>query len=222
VVPPLQIGAFTVNEKGWKAANPPHGGLIVTTSIHPDPCKKPHGDYVNQLSVMNKLDYVKLHGYEFHLATRVIDKSLPKLCAPRLCICCKPIMHTASSAHHPLWDDASFKTDTWTSCVNLVEQHRGPGAASDTANSCCHASRYTKIGLLRKLLRETSRERAEWILWLDADTLLEELAFQLPMSAYDSKNFIAWGNADYLWAGDQFHGKHACNLTRPGPSWLVR
>jgi len=83
VVPPLQIGAFTVNEKGWKAANPAHGGLIVTTSIHPDPCKKPHGDYVNQLSVMNKLDYVKLHGYEFHLATRVIDKSLPKLCALR-------------------------------------------------------------------------------------------------------------------------------------------
>ena len=72
---------------------------------------------------------------------------------------------------------------------------------------CCHDDvRYTKVGLLRKLLRETSRERAEWILWLDADTLLEEMAFQLPMSAYDGKNFIAWGNADYLWAGDQFHG----------------
>ncbi len=73
--------------------------------------------------------------------------------------------------------------------------------------SCrCWLRRYTKIGLLRKLLRETSRERAEWILWLDADTLLEELAFQIPFSAYDGKNFIAWGNADYLWAGDQFHG----------------
>ena len=80
LVPPRQIGAFTVNEKGWKAANPPHGGLIVTTSIHPDPCKKPHGDRVNQLSVLNKLDYVKLHGYEFHLVTHVVDKSLPKLC----------------------------------------------------------------------------------------------------------------------------------------------
>ena len=32
---------------------------------------------------MNKLDYVKLHGYEFHLATHVIDKSLPKLCVLR-------------------------------------------------------------------------------------------------------------------------------------------
>ena len=81
LVPPRQIGAFTVNEKGWKAVNPPHGGLIVTTSIHPDPCRKPHGDRVNQLSVLNKLDYVKLHGYEFHLVTHVVDKSLPKLCA---------------------------------------------------------------------------------------------------------------------------------------------
>ena len=36
---------------------------------------------MNQLSIMNKLDYVKLHGYELHLYTRVVDKSLPKLCA---------------------------------------------------------------------------------------------------------------------------------------------
>ena len=29
------------------------------------------------------------------------------------------------------------------------------------------------MGLLRKLLAETSRERAEWILWIDADTLIQ-------------------------------------------------
>ena len=63
------------------------------------------------------------------------------------------------------------------------------------------------MGLLRKLLRETSRERAEWILWLDADTLIEEMAFQIPFHAYRGKSFVAWGNADYLWAGDQFHGE---------------
>lgn len=70
-----------------------------------------------------------------------------------------------------------------------------------------HSDRYTKIGLLRKLLKETSRERAEWILWLDADTLIEEMAFQIPFHAYRTKSFVAWGNADYLWAGDQFHGQ---------------
>ena len=101
-------------------------------------------------------------------------------------------------------------TESTAGCSVLIytQQCSGHLIARVSAH-CCHASRYTKIGLLRKLLRETSRERAEWILWLDADTLLEELAFQLPMSAYDGKNFIAWGNADYLWAGDQFHGEHA-------------
>jgi hypothetical protein len=29
------------------------------------------------------------------------------------------------------------------------------------------------VGLLRKLLAETSRERAEWIIWIDADTLIQ-------------------------------------------------
>ena len=103
--------------------------------------------------------------------------------------------------------------DAWNYSVSILcrsTEHRCRPLAAHLSLACTRAGRYTKIGLLRKLLRETSRERAEWILWLDADTLLEELAFQLPMSAYDGKNFIAWGNADYLWAGDQFHGGHAC------------
>ena len=60
---------------------------------------------------------------------------------------------------------------------------------------------------------------------MDADTLLEEMAFQMPFSAYDGKNFIAWGNADYLWAGDQFHGPYAdidLRAIRPNPTaWML-
>ena len=173
--------------------------------------------------MLNKLDYVKLHGYEFHLVTHVVDKSLPKLCAPSR-QCCTALAFsgywTASTeaklllqvshagqrllavpicSTHPFrlayaWHEAWLQTAALCMLHNACKAFRGS------------LHRYTKIGLLRKLLRETSRERAEWILWLDADTLLEELAFQLPFSAYDGKNFIAWGNADYLWAGDQFHG----------------
>ena len=29
------------------------------------------------------------------------------------------------------------------------------------------------MGLLRKLLAETSRDRAEWIIWVDADTIIQ-------------------------------------------------
>ena len=28
-----------------------------------------------------QIDYARMHGYEFHLYTHVVDKSLPKLCA---------------------------------------------------------------------------------------------------------------------------------------------
>ncbi len=119
LVPPRQIGAFTVNEKGWKAANPPHGGLIVTTSIHPDPCKKPHGDRVNQLSVLNKLDYVKLHGYEFHLVTHVIDKSLPKLCAPSQQCYTGPASEVAEDLHGcKLLLQASKRSATFVSRIS--------------------------------------------------------------------------------------------------------
>ncbi len=66
--------------------------------------------------------------------------------------------------------------------------------------------RYSKVGLLRKLLAETSRERAEWILWIDADTIVQELAFQMPLHLYTDYSFVVWGNEDYLLAGDQRHG----------------
>lgn len=35
------------------------------------------------------------------------------------------------------------------------------------------------MGLLRKLLAETSRDRAEWIIWVDADTIIQA-RFKLP------------------------------------------
>ena len=42
--------------------------------------------------------------------------------------------------------------------------------------------RYSKVGLLRKLLAETSRERAEWIIWIDADTIIQASAEPILMN----------------------------------------
>lgn len=56
IVPAEQVGTFTMNKRGQKAVPPtPTGGVIMTTSIHPDPCKKPFGDLANQLSIINKV-----------------------------------------------------------------------------------------------------------------------------------------------------------------------
>ena len=45
------------------------------------------------------------------------------------------------------------------------------------------------------------------IMWIDADTIIMDLPFQLPFHLYKNKSFIAWGDQDYLLAGNQRHGK---------------
>lgn len=56
----------------------------------------------------------------------------------------------------------------FTACMKCIVRIR------EEAEECAgDVSRYSKVGLLRKLLAETSRERAEWILWIDADTLIQ-------------------------------------------------
>ena len=82
---------------------------------------------------------------------------------------------------------------------------------SDTDGTADYHCSYTKIGIIRFLLDETTRERAEWILWIDADTIIEELAFQMPYHLYDhhKKNFVTWGVKDMLLRGDQRHGAHS-------------
>lgn len=44
------------------------------------------------------------------------------------------------------------------------------------------------------------------IVWIDADTIIMDLPFQMPFHLYKNKSFIAWGNEDYLLAGNQRHG----------------
>ena len=55
VVPTEQVGQFTMNKRGSKILPKPAGGLIMTTSIHDQPCAKAQGDFINALSVINKV-----------------------------------------------------------------------------------------------------------------------------------------------------------------------
>lgn len=65
VVPEQQVGAFTVNQRGSKVVPKPSGGLIMTTSLWPEPCAKKFGDLANQLSIVNKVKCwsVRLHRF---------------------------------------------------------------------------------------------------------------------------------------------------------------
>ena len=55
VVPQQQVGAFTVDRRGRKVIPTTAGGLIMTTSLWPEPCAKKYGDLINQLSIVNKV-----------------------------------------------------------------------------------------------------------------------------------------------------------------------
>ena len=54
---------------------------------------------------------------------------------------------------------------------------------------------------------------AHRILWIDADTILMDMPFQMPFHLYKNKSFIAWGYEDYLLAGNQRHGDDTAPLT---------
>jgi hypothetical protein len=55
VVPKEQVGPFTMNQRGSKVVPAEAGGLIVTTSLWPEPCAKKYGNLINQLSIVNKV-----------------------------------------------------------------------------------------------------------------------------------------------------------------------
>ena len=42
---------------------------MIVTALKPGPCPTPRGDFINLLSVKNKQDYARQHGYDFYLAT---------------------------------------------------------------------------------------------------------------------------------------------------------
>ena len=75
IVSEKQLGVFTTSgrqpDSGNKAAPHGHPSLMIVTSIQPEPCKKEQGDLINRLSILSKLNYARLHGYEFQLYTHV-------------------------------------------------------------------------------------------------------------------------------------------------------
>ena len=67
-------------------------------------------------------------------------------------------------------------------------------------------------------LNSIPRERAEWILWLDMDMVLENITFTLPLESYAGKDFILWGQPEWIMKGHNAKGGHQaclCSVTLP-------
>lgn len=50
--------------------------MVLVTAIPADPCQFPTADLINQLSVANKQDYARLHGFELHVSSDIIDPNV--------------------------------------------------------------------------------------------------------------------------------------------------
>ena len=57
-----------------------------------------------------------------------------------------------------------------------------------------------------QLLRDIPRSRAEWIVWVDMDIIIDKMDFQLPLSTYEGKDFVVWGREDKILEGDVLNG----------------
>lgn len=60
----------------------------------------------------------------------------------------------------------------------------------------------------RQALNTIPRHRAEWILWLDMDMVLENITFALPLEQYDrmGKDIIMWGQPEWIMKGHNARG----------------
>lgn len=58
-------------------------------------------------------------------------------------------------------------------------------------------------------LNTITRERAEWLLWLDMDMVLENITFSLPLDSYAGKDFILWGQPEWIMKGHNAKGAPA-------------
>ena len=66
--------------------------------------------------------------------------------------------------------------------------------------------------MIRKLLNETSRDSVEWIWWMDADTLVADMAVLPRFTEYEGYDLVVWGNRAKLLEGDMNAGAKLVRL----------
>lgn len=44
-------------------------------------------------------------------------------------------------------------------------------------------------------------------MWMDVDIVLDDMLFDIPLHKYQGKDFVIWGQADKMLAGDVLNGK---------------
>lgn len=61
---------------------------------------------------------------------------------------------------------------------------------------CAQIWTWNKVALLQKVLKETPPERAPWILYMQPDTIIDDIAFTFPFEMYQGKDWVSVGDAN--------------------------
>ena len=85
-----------------------------------------------------------------------------------------------------------------TCCLGLL------GAHSEQTVIYRHISGRTDAP---QMLNEVPRERAEYIMWLDMDLLMNKMDFVLPLESYEGKDLVMHGQPEYILQGEARKGE---------------
>lgn len=169
-------------------------------------CSLRLGDYYNFLSLLDKLQYGNVHGYDVLLGMGNVDDDLRKtwnkvawmqkvcyfhacmpFCSSTMFLC---FLHLRSVFSH------AYKT-----CENACLMMKRLAAIGKCSPSC--SSKQT-CSLHLQAVNETAREDAEWILWMDLDTVAVESDIAFPLADYEGKDLVLWIQPDLVMQGDAF------------------
>jgi len=81
------------------------------------------------------------------------------------------------------------------------------------------AGNWNKLTMIRKLLDETPRSAAEWIMWMDSDTLLFNSSVLPRFKKYKGKDLVVWGQEELLKKGDLNQGMNTGVLLIRNTDW---
>ena len=65
---------------------------------------------------------------------------------------------------------------------------------------------WNKVGLMRQLLEEVPPERAQWLLFMQPDVVIDDIAFIFPFDNYLDKDVVLLGNVTRLRSGEPQNG----------------
>ena len=76
---------------------------------------------------------------------------------------------------------------------------------------------WQKLALLRGALREIPPSRAEWLLWMDMDVIINDPVTTFPLDWYEKHDLVMWGDAAKVRLGDVSGMNSGVLLLRNGP-----